>query len=244
MITGNDEPTDEPLLQRLFYIIINKPDYSEDQAEAYRDLLDQEEKGVGQVTLEILQHRLLFESEFKSSLRKCNDEIKAAWSDKISKERVRGNMSVLLACYDVLNKVLEFPFKRQQLLDIMVKNALVQMDKIESGSDVATFFKVVQYMIQQVIISEGNHFIINSNRILIRYGLIYPLYQKCYYDLEKERAPSKAVLLDSLKRSDVFIEAHKNQRFGKNGVSSCYSFDLEKSKLETLMGIPEQQTIS
>lgn len=243
MVTGNEAPTDEPLLQRMFFIEINKGDYSKEQKEAYRIMLDEESKGVGQVGLEIMKHRNVYEDKFKDALRLCNDELNKSISDKISIERVRGNMSILLATYDVLHQLLPFPFNRQELIDIMFKNAMVLMDKIETGSEVAIFFNVFQYMYQRSEVSEYSHFLIRGNELCLRMNLVYPVYQKFYYDLQKQRSPTKAALVEALKAHDSYITS-KAVKYGKNGTQSSHVFELSKTGIETFQTANEEPTTS
>lgn len=229
MVTTNDEPTDEPLLQRLIYIQINDAQFSQEQENDYLALKDEEGKGVGQVLLEILKHRVYFEEQFKDVLRSVKKEINHHYQKELPKKRVRDNISVLLACYDVIAKKMAFPFERETLLNYLVKLAYSLIDKINEGGEVAKFFSVLQIMFQKSDFNEDVHFSLDENYLYVRYSYAYNIYQKYYYDTYKVRPPSKSALQDSLKRSDAFVESLKSHRFTRGSNTSALKFDFEKT---------------
>jgi DNA primase catalytic core len=232
MVTSNQEPNDEPLFTRVIYLIIHAQSYTEQQRTAYRTLNEHEQIGLGDVLLDVLKHRNHFEKQFSHSFLICSDELRKELAGKVNVERMITNIAVLLASFDTLSDVLKFPFDRQNIKDLLIDISTLQQKKIDTGGELSKFFSVIQYLMQKGEVYDETHYKIDGNNLYLRISYVYELYVKEYIQRERKKPISCSVLIDTLKRSDVFMDTKKGTRFKNAGVQSCFLLHLDKTGIE------------
>ena len=217
ILTGNEFPDSEPLLQRLIWTQMDKNLFTQKEKE-YMELHKKHMvNGMSEYAVEFLKHRKLVEDKF---LDKYNE-----WSAILTKifpevkVRIVNNLSVIAAIYDIFSDIVQFPFNKFEMIDNFKVGVEQQMKRINSTSVLAKFWECF------ISCFRGNvndriqaHKIVNieGSSLYIQWTHVFTKIQIQWFLLHKEAAPRKDVILEEIKKiPNCYIKYHDVYSFEK-----------------------------
>lgn len=235
MITGNEYPADDPLMQRNVLMDADRNKRSDAEIAAFRALQKINQEGITTVLAEILGYRQEIERTWREQYEKEFDTFREECKDLDIPSRMVHNYSVLLATYKSMEQAgLSWPqsykgFKR--FLKVLLVN---QAEKRNTGAVVQRFWNVVLGLANQGAILEGREFYLDGNKLFIRFTEIHNLYLKEHLSTYRQPGLLHPSMLQKLKISPAFIEYRNSQRFGKGNPTSCFVFDYTKIGIDMI----------
>ena len=236
ILTGNDYPNQEPLIQRLFANEITKNEFSEEEGKVYDEFKDMCSNGYSSYSVELLKYRELFSQVFKKQFRSFRQSFTEQLPD--AKTRMISNASVLGATYEIFKDKLAFPFSFKEMETHFVKCINQQMRKVQTESLISKWWDCFLYGIKspenvRLIIRED--FKLEGRQLSFHFNQVYVKMSQLWFVIHKEAIPGKTFLIDQLKNSDAFVKYHRNglkMDAGRNvKTSSGYEMDLSKTGL-------------
>ena len=236
ILTGNDYPGQEPLIQRLFANEINKNEFTEAEGKSYDEFKDMCSNGYSSYSVELLKHRKRFIAEFQNKFRMFRQSFSVQVPD--AKTRMISNASVLGATYMIFKDIVEFPFTGFEM-EAHFKNCIEkQMRKLQSESIINKWWDCFLYGIKspeqmKLIIAED--FKLEGRALSFHFNQVFIKMSQLWFVIHKEAIPGKTFLMDQLKSSEAFVNYHdkglKMAPGRKVKTSSGYEMDLEKTGL-------------
>lgn len=205
MVTGNDYPNDDPLIQRLIVLELNKNQRTQAQTDAFYSLKKFQEAGITSITCQLLNYREKIEKGFRDQYLESLKEIRSEMKDLEITDRMAGNLSVLDAIYHLLRDELNFPFVLKDLRTYMKECMQKQAGKQNSGSELQKFWDVIQSLAAEKKLLENVHLKISGNELCMRFTEVYAQYAIYHRQLFNKTAMDKQTLLDKLQNTGYYI---------------------------------------
>jgi len=236
ILTGQEMPTrDIALFSRLIFLRTSSSGEHRTQEERrrFQKLVDLRKAGCSHITLEILRYRAQFESNFLSSMQTAYDDLRAGVEREDVSERLLNNWVVPLAAIHSLRNFLVLPFTYDELLKICCGQIKEQNSLSVEGSEIASFWNVVDFIYREGHIYESSDFKILAVRKLhlqenkksyfiefdqikevlcIRHKRVLELYKKHAKDVGEE-AISNSSMNYYLKGDAAFLGESVTMRF-------------------------------
>lgn len=223
IVTGNEYPSDDPLLQRLIVLEINKNKFTQEEKDRFNDLAAFMEKGITSITNEVMKVREQFAAEYRSTFQAEQKELSNQLALYNLTDRMVNNVTAMVATYQILKKHFDFPFDYNQLTIFIKQLCEKQSSKREMGAPVQQFWDTVLQLANAKQIRHEREYHIDGDSIVINYSLIFPLYVQMIV-LQRGVPQKKGSLMDKLKLSKAFVEAVDSHRYGPNMKTSGYKF--------------------
>jgi DNA primase len=235
IVTGNDYPQDDALLQRLLILEIHENARSQEALDNFNFLKELQEKGITSALLELLQLRKVFEETYNSNHKETFREVSAMLANIRVTDRMKHNITALVASFKIVARRLKFPFDYEQLMQYAKSSIIKQNDKRDTEGDVQRFWDLFPLFVREKKIIHGRDFRINGNEIMIRFGDIYDNYRR-------ESAQSKLTylnktsLLEKLRNSEAYLASKDSAQF-QDKRTSCHVFNYAKIGVDILYQI-------
>lgn len=144
-LCGQDKPTqDMALYTRVIFLAFSKTSFNQVEKRNYEDLVALCNMGLTHLTIEILNHRELFEKNFAEIYSITKRELAAKFENESIHDRIFGNWVIPLAAYRTLETVLDVPFSYADLFETVVKGIRSQNELAQESSEVADFWSMLQ----------------------------------------------------------------------------------------------------
>jgi L-rhamnose mutarotase len=111
---------------------MSKNEFSEEDSLRFDEFKDMCSNGYSSYSVEILNHRELFKTQFMKKYRSFRNSFKEQVPDAIG--RMISNASVLGATYEIFKDKLDFPFSFVEMEQHFIKSIEKQMRKLKSES--------------------------------------------------------------------------------------------------------------
>lgn len=233
VITGNQYPNDDPLLQRLILMDYNKTEHSAEQTESYEKLKRINETGISNILGEILPMRDYFKEQFTDCFRSQYQAFKRSTSDLRITDRMVENYSVILTTYQIFRDKLNFSFEAAELESFLRETIKSHTEKRDSGSDIQRFWDIVLHLVNKSEILNKRDFCISGNEIAIKLKEIHPQYLKAHYDTYRVSGLSISTLREKLKSwREGFLSVKDSYRPLNN--TSCMLFNYSATNVDIL----------
>lgn len=226
-ITGNDYPIDDPLLQRLLIVEMNKNQFTDESRENWRRLIACEDKGISGVLFEILKHRDYFNDEFALMMSDVSKDIDKQIFGVNCTERMIRNLSAVLTTMKLLSAKLTFPFNYNQALEYGCAALIKQNEKRGNAGEVQKYFDCLVWLIKNGKVAAGREFKLNGSELHLRFAEVYPEFAMAHAQIYRTAPLGKNSMKDKLMMSEYWIGYKDKERFG-NSVTSCYVFSNSK----------------
>lgn len=149
ILSGQEMPTiDIALFSRLIYLTFNKTTFSNDEKKAFDECKAIRDMGLSHLTLQLLRHRSKMEADFSSNYRQCMADLNARLEKENIEDRIQRNWVIPLAAFRTMESVVDVPFSYKEMLDITVNGIIRQNQECRSNNELANFWNVVSYLLQ------------------------------------------------------------------------------------------------
>ena len=197
ILSGQEMATaDIALFSRFIFLKYSSTEFTQEQKDNYQRLKDTRKLGCTHLTLQILNYRGLFETDFKQSYKKVTEDLQNALGNTVVEDRILLNWLIPLAAFFTLKDRLDVPIKYDNLL-IIAKNGIIEQNSnIKQNNEIATFWDIVNYLRQEGQIYLGSDYRLEfldklntencsapqefnppKQVLLLRYKRIFELYQ-------------------------------------------------------------------
>lgn len=144
-LCGQDKPTqDMALYTRVIFLAFSKTSFNQVEKRNYEDLVALCNMGLTHLTIEILNHRKLFEKNFSEIYSITKRELAVKFENENIHDRIFGNWVIPLAAYRTLETVLDMPFSYADLFETATKGVRSQNELAQESSEVADFWNMLQ----------------------------------------------------------------------------------------------------
>ncbi|MEA5459136.1 DUF3854 domain-containing protein [Arcicella sp. LKC2W] len=233
IITGNEYPADDPLLQRLILIDYNTNIRSEETIKNFNALQELEEDGVTSVLCELLQNRELIIGEFREFFKEEYKNSREKFADVGAPDRILENYSIISTMYKLLETKYQLPFTHEKLLTYMKLTLVSQTEKRDTGGTIQQFWDIILFLHNQGLVQHCREFeMIDSSRIAIKVKDIHAYYLTKHYEIHRKPGLMLATLRQKLKDWNGFLEHKESHRMtGQQSVTSVMVFDYKKCNI-------------
>lgn len=156
ILSGQEMTTvDIALFSRLIYLTFNKTEFSNDEKRAFDRCKQIRDMGLSHLTLQLLRYRSKIESEFSTTYQQCMSDLNACLSGRQIEDRIQRNWVIPLTAFRCMEGVLDVPFSYRDMVDISVEGIIRQNNECKSNNELANFWNVVAYLLQDGEIFNG-----------------------------------------------------------------------------------------
>ena len=149
ILSGQEMPTiDIALFSRLIYLTFNRSEFSAEQKRDFDALTEMRKPGGTHLSLQLLKHRALMESEFPANFRGALADILLAVDNDGIEDRILRNWAIPLAAIRTLSGALDIDFGYREMLKICINGIRTQNAECKSNNELANFWNVVNFLHQ------------------------------------------------------------------------------------------------
>lgn len=240
IITGNEYPDDDPLLQRLIIMDYNLNVRSPEVIQTFDTLKQVNRQGITPVTGQLLKHRNAIIANFDTVYREQFTALKKMYNGPAVPDRMIENSALLLAVYRILQMDgREWPFEFNHLREYLSTCIASQADKRDTGAVLQRFWDIVLNLLNKRIIKNGREIKVNGNEVSIRFKEIHLQYLEEHNRVYRMRGLAANTLLQKLKDSSAYKISKSSERFGET-VTSGLHFEYDKIGVDLLTVIDYQ----
>lgn len=220
VISGQYLPTrdDNALFTRSILLSFERKKYTDEEIQRYDRLKEIELKGLSSIICEILQYRDEIDRGYGMSFSGIMDMMKdeliqehSAFDERL----LRNFVSILTPVKIIMDSIgpLDFGFTYDQFYLLSKKMISELSVQISSSEAVASFWNLVEYMLDSKMITEGKDFKISTCGDEIEVS--DKVNKQVTYDFRTN--PEHLLYIRFTKIHPLYLEAHRKQ-YGKNGV--------------------------
>lgn len=245
IFTGNHYPDDDALITRIIAEEMTKTEFSLEEKKSYSELKDMYKNGISGFTNQLLEHRELWEKNFKEKFRQVEREMKESLDVAKGHDRMVSNAAVLGTAYQLMSDFVLFPFGYQDFINHMRKNLERQVRKLDTASVWLKWWDCFLATIRTKTdpLKHGREFEVKDNKIFFNFTHTYNRVSQQWWVQYHEQVPSKSKITDTVRKSDAFIEEKATVRMAETR-TSAWVMDLDKMPMkQDLMEAIEWQAI-
>lgn len=225
ILTGNDFPDVEPLIQRLVWNEMSKNIFNSDELKEFDKLKDMMRDGMSGYAHEILRHRKAIIEDLDKVQRNWKQILKETFPE--AKERMIANMSILASFYQILRdkQIVQFPFTQHDMIQHFREGVNNQLRRINSGSMLNKFWDVFIACLRGSMdnrITIHREVNIESNLLYLQWSRMYGIVNKQWWQMYHEAPPTKSTLLEQVETAGLVT-----------GRESSYSFDTGRAAVRS-----------
>lgn len=245
IVSGQEMATaDIALFSRFIFLAYNTSEFSAEAKERFEALLNISARGCTHLTMELLRYRKRFETEFHHSWKVARGDVEQILANERVEDRHIKNWATLLAAFRTLSDVVDFSFRYDDLLQVVVAGIRRQNDATKKNNELSNFWNIVSFLHQDGKIWLGgdyriemedrlkcsNHsemvFPIAKKVLYLRYNRIFELYKSHGKMVNEPLLPSVS-LMYYLEHSPMYYGKKRSVRFKKivNGMEVAVEKD-------------------
>jgi DNA primase len=245
MITGNEYPADDPLMQRLILEDSDRNKFTDEEVNAFRELNKLNAAGITCVLAEILTYRNGVVKHWREVYEKEYDAFREQAKDFEVPSRMIENYSVLLATYRCMEQLgLFWPFAYEAFKTHCINCLRNQAEKRSTGAVVQKFWDIVLSLASKGIIHEGKEFLIDGPHLYVRFKEVHTLYMEEHLRMYRQPGLLANTLQQKLKISAAWVEYVNSKRF-KGGVpTSAFKFDYGKLNIDLIYVVNQKRSFA
>lgn len=218
--------------------------YTAVETKAYDQLRDLQKSNISGIIPDLLRHRPLMEQHYQTAVRAIKAELADAFVDSGEKyaSRTFENVTCLLATYEVLKDVIDWPFTKEEFWSYC-RTLIVQMSAMMTESDaLSKFWSMLEYLLDRGEVIEGWDFKVETavqvklrttgseqrlhtfaapTRLLyVRVGNVHKPYAENYRRQTGDRAMDEQTLRVYMKQQGYFVGETAGTYFKRGGKST------------------------
>lgn len=132
------------LYTRVIFLAFSKTSFNQSEKRNYEDLVALCNMGLPHLTIEILNHRELFEKNFPEIYSITKRELTTKFENESIHDRIFGNWVIPLVAYRTLETVLDMPFSYAELFETAIEGIRSQNELAQESSEVTDFWSMLQ----------------------------------------------------------------------------------------------------
>lgn len=220
--------------------------YTSEEKSKFARLKNSEKKGLTSLIVELLKHRRSVEINLGVAIEEINRRLIKDLKGASFMERMLNNYICLLAPVEILFNKFVFPFKKEEFYKFALESIVSASDMISDTEGTATFWRTLEYLVDQKRILANHDFIIepkigftiwpkkfesetyaNSKQdkiLFLRLGKVHQDYVVEVSKRKNEDPIGEATLRGYFKSKPYYIGPVKSLQF-ENGYGSCYAFN-------------------
>lgn len=234
ILTGQEMPTaDIALFSRLIYLTFDKGEHTREEKQNFEELERYRQIGATHITLQLLKHREQFKSYFGNAWKKASNDLESRLENESILDRIMTNWKVPVAAYLAIRDYIEFPFRYEELLDVVVRGIKTQNAMCNTTDEVAGFWNIINAAVQMGELKKDQDFKIKTvgclttnkmkfenwvmpkSILMIRKDITMAVYRKLGRQMDENLLPKES-LLHYLQIGADFLGSTKNpERFIK-----------------------------
>lgn len=252
LISGQQLPiADNALFKRCILLQFHQTEFSDQEKKLFADLQDMEGPGLSFITAGFMHFRKtieeLYVKEFDTVLDDMVNGAKEMGFDV--EDRILRNACIILTTIKLIQPKLQdkFPYNYKELRDLLLRNVKEQMSLISNANETNTFWEMVEFLVREQRIKEGEDFVFDERKMLkviinkeqisrelekttsivyVRFSKIIPLYKEAFKRQNASTASpmDRSSLMHYLQHSKPFIGLVAQVTF-KDCRTSAYAFD-------------------
>lgn len=224
LLTGNEFPDHDPLLQRLIWNQMDKNQFTQEEQENMKKLKKLVKDGMSGFASDFIKYRNLVEEKFSDEHGKWMAILTPIFPE--AKIRMIDNLSIISAFYGIFSDIFKFPFTQFEMIDHFKIGIQQQMYRINSSSLMVKFWDCFISSFRgptEDRIQAKKMVNIEDTSLYMQWTNVYMKIQKQWYVLYRDSAPKKEVMMEEIiKIPGLFVQNHKVYSFdtGKQAVRS------------------------
>lgn len=226
LLSGQEMPTIEPALYtRVIMLTFEETKHNEDSRIRFRELMEQQKKGLSHLTVYLLQHGPYIIEKFKTVWEAEVKEISALIQNTQVEERMINNYACLSAVCKLLLEKETLGFYHHGFRTILVHNLSTQQAVLVGSDDTTKFWQVVESLFAQNLIREDVDFMLADGNLYIRLQNVSGLYEKEMRMRNDPNSLSKSTLEHYLEIDKAKFKGKVKKQFRNGSYTWCYVFD-------------------
>lgn len=257
LISGQALPVmDVALFKRVILLQFHQTEYTAEERDLYQKLQELESGGLTHITSGFMHYRKMIEEKYLNEFEVVfADMIKAAQDMQIEVEdRILRNSAIILTTIKLLQQDERIsgslPYTYDELKKVIMKNVKEQMALISNANETNTFWDMVEFLIREKKIEEGNDFVFHQKKmikvvigreeqtkefmkttdlVMVRFSKIIPLYRENFrkQNTGNVAAMDKGSLMHYLQHSKPFVGMVSKVDFKDGTRTSAHCFNYE-----------------
>lgn len=212
---------------------------TETQRQDFEQLRSIEEKGLGNIALQILSYRSLIEQNYKMSYQSVYEELRERIRENYISDRQIKNMAAIITPAKILIPHLGCNFTYQSLIATCLDMVKGHGILLKYTNNVSQFWEAFRYLSEAGTIRDTEYKKgtddYGRDVLYLDYNSVYPKIFE-YSQRQKLGEIDKVTLLEYLKKSPMFIKPQQNngenrdtikKRLSDGKTSNCYMFDFK-----------------
>lgn len=234
IISGQEMPTIEnAFFTRCMLISLKETNFTEAQREEFRKLQVMEERGLSNITVELLRHRHLFEKQFKGTFEAEQKKLIKSVNKNDVDDRIFMNYAALLATAELIATQINLPFHLTAFKDEVKQTLISQFAVLKGSDDASKFWDVVEYLFNAYKLVEDRHFVLKDGYLFIRVQDIYHDYAKALQERKDPNMLDKATLEKYLESDAKTFVARIRKHFGGKR-AWCFQFKYNELGIDLI----------
>ena len=208
-LTSNFQPENPIFFSRCLYNTVLSQTKTKEQKKKFDELKELEDRGLAQVTIELIQHRALIEENYSAFFNLLYQKLKShpTFQGESVPERLFSNMAQTLTGAFILARKgvihLTETVSREDVLQEFVESGVQYISrqfKIQSEkTSLHEFFEILQLLYDESKLFEVMHFKLEADdQIAFRFGSLYTLFKLRYRNVHFREAPDKESIRDEI----------------------------------------------
>ncbi|WP_116787664.1 DNA primase [Flavobacterium psychrotrophum] len=239
---------DNSLPSRSIPLSFIERNYTPDQKAQFSKLKSLERQGMTSMLVELLKYRPIIEKSLSTVIEELNRDISKKMKGDVM-ERMLDNFVAIMAPVKILFTKFVFPFTWSEFEKTCIDMIVQASSMIHETEGTATFWRTLEYLLDQKRIHDGVEFIIDpkptfkykngkgeqqeyinpsGDKILfLRLGKVHQDYQVEVSRRKNEDPIGEATLREYFKSKNYYIGAIQSMHF-ETGAGSCYAFNYSQ----------------
>lgn len=255
IISGQEIPNVEPaLFSRVTLLEFKTMERTQAEADRFNELRALEADGITCVTHEILCFADIVREKFMPTFKEVSGVLRQAFMKQEVVDRQIVNYSIYISLIMILEERLKMPFNSGLYVQLVEKALSRQLDAMKTANEVQQFWEMIDSLLGQKIIRNGEHIQVKDGLVKIRMAHVVGLYRE-YSRRQGIKFLDRGTLTNYMQASLAYDETESKKpnhrfRFLQNPTSAMVFLHEEITRLygvkfdETSDSVEDQQIIS